>query len=186
MQARHWRQQEIDSVSHCCALAVTKKALFPLTVSLWFQFREHGCRRWETEIEEELLQSILSHRWVLGQELHASCDALDRILPKHWLAAGLAPLNPSPQLIDTGVSPAWVKVCHPQALSWGGPFPPAKQLQAPQQTSCKVGSGGKRPPSSGHPEVSVQPSEMQVGLSLKCSSLRPAVPSAVQHAPERG
>lgn len=105
---------------------------------------------------------------------------------KRWLAVGLAPLNPSPQLVDTGVSPAWVKVCHPQALSWGGPFPPAKQLQTPQQTSCKVGSGGKCPQSSGHPEVSILPSEMQAGLLLKCSSLCPGVPSAVQHSPERG
>lgn len=77
--ARHSRKQEIDSVNQWRALAVTKRHFFPLTVSLWFQFRGRG--RWKPQVEEELLQSALSHRWALGWELRAACGGLDGVPP---------------------------------------------------------------------------------------------------------
>jgi len=76
---------------------------------------------------------------------------------EHWLAAGLARgcyfSAPLSLLIHMGTSPARVKHRHPQARSWGSPSPPATQLQTPQQTSRKAGSGGKHPRCSGHAEV---------------------------------
>lgn len=38
-------------------------------------------RALEAKVEEELLQSALSHQWVLGQELGAAFNGLDRIPP---------------------------------------------------------------------------------------------------------
>lgn len=163
-----------------------KIALFPLTVSLWFQFREP--MHWKPEAGAKLLQPALSHWWVLGWELHAACAGSDRIPPSAG-GTGLLVLSSSesPQRTHAGTSPA-------QAKSTANLRPPPGAAHFFQQSSYK-------PCSKAPVSLTVAASLLilwahrgfhsalwagSLPFHLGCSFLCPEVPSAVQYCPGWG
>lgn len=160
-----------------------KTALFPLTVSLWFQFREP--MHWKPEVGAKLLQPVLSHWWVLGWELYAACAGLDRIPPSAGWHRAAAPLS----------LPSWFMQAPLQLRqSTANPRPPPGAAHFFQQNSYK--------PCSKAPvrlAAAVSPlilwahrgfrSALWAGslpFHLGCSFPCPEVPSAVQYCPGWG